>query len=76
MTFRFSKTFGAFTDLLQLRLKLSQLFGRDTLERAFDECGVPPKDRDKHFLPFVSQRHCSDPSIGAALYTAYKPFLV
>jgi hypothetical protein len=64
------KTFGTFTDLLRHPFKLLQLFRRDVLERTFDECGVPAKERDKHFPSFISQRHCSDSPIGATLDTA------
>lgn len=39
--FVFDKTFGAFTDLLQHRFKLPQLFGRDILKKPFDDYHRP-----------------------------------
>jgi len=76
MTLLFGKTFGTFTDLLQHPFNLLQFFRRDVLERTFDECRVPAKERDEHFPPFFSQRHRSDSPIRAALDTADESLLV
>src|ERR1700722_7545697 len=72
----FGKTFGTSTDLLQPAFKLLQLFWRDVLERFFDECRVPAKEREKHFLPVFSQSDGSHPTITSALDAADETFLV
>jgi hypothetical protein len=65
-----------FTDLLKHQFKLLQFFGTDILKGAFDECHVPPKERDEHFSPVLSQRHRSQKPIFTAFSAADKTILI
>lgn len=67
---------GSSANLLQHHFKSLQFFWGNTMERAFDERGMPAKERNEHFASFFCQGYSSDPPVGVALDTADESLLI